>query len=218
MQEKPYVIHVEEYYSGRFREGTVLLTDAEAERLIRFLREEDPEPSIYNSSLEERCPELYRRLNEAAEPLMDELEEENPGGYYGVGIPEEIVQTAFSSGLSHTSDLIVSELDTARALGSGTLDVLATPRVAALMENAAMRAVDPILEVGKTTVGGEISLRHLAPSPVGARVSATALLERTEGRKLYFRLEARQGETLIAEGTHTRFIVDTGRFLQGLQK
>lgn len=218
MQEKPYVIRAEEYYSGRFREGTVLLTEAEADRLIRFLREEEQEPDIYNSCLEERCPELYHRLDDAAVPLMDALEAEESGGFYGVGIPEEIVRTAFSSGLTHTSELIVSEQDTARALGSGTLEVLATPRVAALMENAAMRAVAPILEPGCTTVGGEISFRHLAPSPVGASVSATAILERTEGRRLFFRLEARQGATLIADGTHTRFIVDTGRFLKGLHK
>lgn len=123
----------------------------------------------------------------------------------------------FRVGINHTSTLVVSEADTARAMGSGSLPVLATPRLAALMENAAFEAVAPILEVGDTTVGGEISLRHLAPSPVGAEVSATAVLEHTEGRKFTFRLEARQGETLIGEGTHTRFIVNTDRFLQKLK-
>ena len=93
-------------------------------------------------------------------------------------------------------------------MGSGNLPVLATPRLAALMENAAFEAVAPIFEVGDTTVGGEICLRHLAPSPVGAEVTATAVLERIEGRKFTFRLEARQGETLIGEGTHTRFVVN----------
>jgi len=116
--------------------------------------------------------------------------------------------------LSHTSILQVSEADTARVMGSGTLPVLATPRLAALMENAAMLAVSPILSPGETTVGGEIALKHLAPSPVGAEVSATAFLERTEGRKLFFKLEAKQGETLIGEGTHIRFVVNTGKFLQ----
>ena len=88
----------------------------------------------------------------------------------------------FRVGINHTSTLVVSEADTARAMGSGSLPVLATPRLAALMENAAFEAVAPILEVGDTTVGGEISLRHLAPSPVGAEVSATAVLEHTVGR------------------------------------
>jgi len=101
-------------------------------------------------------------------------------------------------------------------MGSGTLPVLATPRLAALMENAAMLAVAPSLGDGETTVGGEISLRHLVPSAIGVEVSAKAVLEREEGRKLVFRLEARQGDTLIGEGTHTRFIVQADRFLQKL--
>ncbi|MBR4351927.1 MAG: thioesterase family protein [Bacteroidales bacterium] len=136
---------------------------------------------------------------------------------YKSWIPEELVNEAFESGLSHTSTLVVTESDTAKAMGSGSLPVLATPRLAALMENAAYKAVSPILDDGETTVGGELSLRHLAPSPVGAEVSATAVLERTEGRKFVFRLEARQGDTLIGEGTHTRFRVNTGKFLAKLK-
>jgi predicted thioesterase len=217
VQTKPYTLRVEEYYSGRSLQCTVNLSEAETARLLRFLREEDQETDIYDSSLEARCPDLYRKLNEAAVPLMDELEASHEGGMYQAAIPEEIVKEAFSSGLAFTSTLVVSEADTAQVMGSGTLPVLATPRLAALMENAAMSAVAPILEPGMTTVGGEISIRHLSPSPVGAEVSATAVLERTEGRKLLFSLSARQGDTLIGEGTHTRFIVNTGRFMQSLR-
>lgn len=217
MQGKPYTLRVEEYYSGRFREGTVLLSDEEAATLVRFLREEEQESDIYNSSLETRHPELYHKLDDAAVPMMDQLEQEQPEGMYKTWIPEELVNEAFESGLSHTSTLVVTENDTAKAMGSGSLPVLATPRLAALMENAAYKAVSPILDVGETTVGGELSLRHLAPSPVGAEVSATAVLERTEGRKFVFRLEARQGDTLIGEGTHTRFRVNTGKFLAKLK-
>ena len=115
--------------------------------------------------------------------------------------------------ISYTSTLVVKETDTAKAIGSGTLPVLATPRVAALMENAAMLAVAPRLSPGETTVGGEISFKHLAPSALGARISATALLTHAEGRKLIFRISARDGETLIADGTHTRFIVQEERFM-----
>lgn len=217
MQGKPYTLRVEEYYSGRFREGTVLLSDEEAATLVRFLREEEQESDIYNSSLETRHPELYHKLDDAAVPMMDQLEQEQPEGMYKTWIPEELVNEAFESGLSHTSTLVVTENDTAKAMGSGSLPVLATPRLAALMENAAYKAVSPILDVGETTVGGELSLRHLAPSPVGAEVSTTAVLERTEGRKFVFRLEARQGDTLIGEGTHTRFRVNTGKFLAKLK-
>ena len=216
-----YTFRVEEYYTGRFREKPLALSEEEVAALIHFLRAVEQEPDIYNSVLEESCPALYHKLNDAAEPLMDELEKEmakeNQQGFYKAWIPDEIVKVAFASGLTHTSALVVSEQDTARAMGSGSLPVLATPRLAALMENAAYEAVAPILEVGDTTVGGEICLRHLAPSPVGAAVTATAVLERTEGRKFTFRLEARQGETLIGEGTHTRFVVNTGRFLQKLK-
>ena len=217
MPGKPYTLRVEEYYSGRFRETTVFLTDEEAATLVRFLREVEQEPDIYNSTLETCHPELYHKLDDAATPLMYEMDEERPEGFYKAAIPDPLVDEAFSSGLFHTSSLVVTENDKAKAMGSGSLPVLATPRLAALMENAAMRAVSPILDVGETTVGGEISLRHLAPSPVGAEVSATAVLERTEGRKFVFRLEARQGETLIGEGTHTRFQVNTGRFLAKLK-
>ena len=218
MAEKTYLFRVEEYYTGRFREAQLPLSDEEVAALIHFLRTVEQEPDIYDSVLEQSCPALYHKLDDAAVPLMDELEEEmereQRKGFYKAAIPEEIVNVAFGSGLSHTSQLVVTEADTAQAMGSGSLPVLATPRLAALMENAAYSAVAPILDVGETTVGGEISLRHLAPSPVGAEVSATAVLERTEGRKFYFNLEARQGETRIGEGTHTRFVVNTGRFLQ----
>lgn len=218
MAEKTYLFRVEEYYTGRFREAQLPLSDEEVAALIHFLRTVEQEPDIYDSVLEQSCPALYHKLDDAAVPLMDELEEEmereQRKGFYKAAIPEEIVNVAFGSGLSHTSQLVVTEADTAQAMGSGSLPVLATPRLAALMENAAYSAVAPILDVGETTVGGEISLRHLAPSPVGAEVSATAVLERTEGRKFYFKLEARQGETRIGEGTHTRFVVNTGRFLQ----
>ena len=116
-------------------------------------------------------------------------------------------------GISFTSRLIVGEGDTAISMGSGTLPVLGTPRLAALLENAAMLAVAPVLAPGETTVGSELSLRHLAPSGVGASITATAVLEKAEGRKLYFKVCAREGDILIGEGTHTRFIVDAERFL-----
>lgn len=221
MAAKTYTFRVEEYYTGRFRETQLALSDEEVAALIHFLRAVEQEPDIYDSVLEQSCPALYHKLDEAAVPLMDlmeeELEREQQKGFYKAAIPEEIVNEAFESGLSHISKLVVTEADTAKAMGSGSLPVLATPRLAALMENAAYSAVAPILDVGETTVGGELSLRHLAPSPVGAEVSATAVLERTEGRKFYFKLEAHQGETRIGEGTHTRFVVNTGRFLQKLK-
>ena len=119
-------------------------------------------------------------------------------------------------GLSHTSHLVVSQSDTALSLGSGDMEVLATPRMIALMENAAMLAVAPVLAPGETTVGGQISVSHLKPSAVGATVSATAVLTRVEGRMLTFALSASEGDKHIGEGTHIRFIVGREKFLSAL--
>ncbi len=120
------------------------------------------------------------------------------------------------SGLRHTSSVVVKESDTAAALGSGDLPVFATPAMTALMENAAMLAVAAELPEGSTTVGGSINVNHLRPTAVGAEVSATATLEKVDGRKLYFNVIAMQGEAVIGEGTHLRFIVDRERFMAKL--
>lgn len=119
-------------------------------------------------------------------------------------------------GLTHTSNLVVADGNTAIALGSGDMPVLATPAMMALMENAAMLAVASELEDGETTVGGHIESSHLRPMSVGTEVAATATLEKIDGRKLYFKIVASQGETIIGEGTHLRFIVNREKFLSKL--
>lgn len=120
------------------------------------------------------------------------------------------------TGLTHTSSLTVTEALTAKAMGSGDLPVLATPAMMALMENAAMTAVAPELPEGSTTVGGHIESSHLKPTPVGAEVKAEATLTKEDGRKLYFTVKAMQGDTVIGEGTHLRFIVDREKFMSKL--
>lgn len=119
-------------------------------------------------------------------------------------------------GLTHTSTTTVGENNTAIALGSGDMPVFATPAMMALMENAAMMAVAGELPGGSTTVGGHIESSHLKPSPIGAEVSATATLDKVDGRKLYFSVVARQGDAVIGEGKHLRFIVDRERFMAKL--
>ncbi|MCI6168369.1 MAG: thioesterase family protein [Sodaliphilus pleomorphus] len=119
-------------------------------------------------------------------------------------------------GLTHTSTLKVTNADTALEMGSGDMPVLATPAMSALMENAAMLAVSDSLPEGCTTVGGHISTSHLKPSRVGAQVSATATLDKIDGRKLYFTVKAHDGDTLIGEGSHLRFIVERDRFMAKL--
>lgn len=120
------------------------------------------------------------------------------------------------TGLTHTSSLTVTEALTAKAMGSGDLPVVATPAMMALMENAAMTAVAPELPEGSTTVGGHIESSHLKPTPVGAEVKAEATLTKVDGRKLYFTVKAMQGDTVIGEGTHLRFIVDREKFMSKL--
>lgn len=119
-------------------------------------------------------------------------------------------------GLTHTSTLKVTNADTALEMGSGDMPVLATPAMTALMENAAMLAVSDSLPEGCTTVGGHISTSHLKPSRVGAQVSATATLDKIDGRKLYFTVKAHDGDTLIGEGSHLRFIVERDCFMAKL--
>lgn len=122
-----------------------------------------------------------------------------------------------TKGLTYTSKTTVNESNTAKAIGSGDMDVLATPAMMALMENAAMLCVAPYLSAGSTTVGSMISSSHTKPSAIGAHIEATAELIEIENRKLTFRIEAKENNNLIGEGTHIRYIVDRERFLNKLQ-
>ena len=120
-------------------------------------------------------------------------------------------------GLSYTSTVVVDNSNTAAALGSGDMDVFATPAMVTLMENAAMNAVAPHLEQGQTTVGTQITTSHIKASALGATISATATLTAVDGRSLTFTIVASEGDKTIGEGTHTRFIVDRERFLSKLK-
>ncbi|MBR5133027.1 MAG: thioesterase family protein [Alistipes sp.] len=119
-------------------------------------------------------------------------------------------------GLKHNSVMRVEAGNTAEFIGSGDMAVLATPAMVALMENAAMLAVALHLGEGETTVGTMVSTSHLKASKVGNIIEARAELVAVEGRKLDFKIEAYDGETLIGEGTHTRFVVNREKFLSKL--
>lgn len=119
-------------------------------------------------------------------------------------------------GLTHTSQLTVSEAVTAIEMGSGDLPVLATPAMMALMENAAMLAVAPNLPEGCTTVGGHISASHIKPTPIGETVTATATVTKVDGKKIEFEVKAQWGDILLGEGSHLRFIVDCEKFMSRL--
>jgi fluoroacetyl-CoA thioesterase len=117
------------------------------------------------------------------------------------------------TGLSSTLELTVSEEDTAIAHRSGEVPVLATPRIIALVEEAAVSALDGHLEQGQTTVGVRVQIEHISPTAVGRSVRAEASLERVEGRRLQFTVSARDDHGLVAAGKVTRVVVDREGFL-----
>ena len=119
--------------------------------------------------------------------------------------------------LSVTLDFVVSEADTAEAVGSGTLPVLGTPRLLAWCEAATCAALEPTLPPGSTSVGTRISLEHLAASPVGEQVEVTASLLAADGRQRRFRVAARHADgRVVGSGEVTRVVVDSARFLARL--
>jgi predicted thioesterase len=115
-------------------------------------------------------------------------------------------------------ELVVEERHTAAHLGSGGVPVYATPMMVLAMEEAALGAVDRLLGPGEATVGYSLDVKHLAATPLGMRVVATAELVAIEGRMLTFRVEARDDAELIGEGTHVRAVIDTERFKAKLEK
>ncbi len=116
-------------------------------------------------------------------------------------------------GLAATTSLTVSIPDTAREVGSGSVLVLATPRLLALCEEATVRAVASHLDPGMTTVGVQVRLDHVGPSPIGSQVSAEATLEKVAGRKLFFTVSAHDDRGLVAAGKVTRVIVNEEEFM-----
>ena len=117
-------------------------------------------------------------------------------------------------GTEYTVSAKVTENNTALSMKSGTLEVLATPAVSALMEKAAWQLIQPFLDEGITTVGTMITLEHISASPVGADITAKAVLTETDGRKFCFDISAYDNKGLIAHGKHERFSVKIEKFMQ----
>lgn len=123
---------------------------------------------------------------------------------------------ALTVGMQGEARLTVGEEQTAAAFGAGGVHVLGTPAMIGLMENAAWLLVQPELPPGETTVGTVVHVRHLAATPVGGHVIATAELVEVDGRRLVFRISARDDTQRIGEGTHERFRIVLERFLARL--
>ena len=116
-------------------------------------------------------------------------------------------------GLVGEARRVVGPGDLARAYGSGSIDVFATPGLVALMEQAACAAVESLLEPGSTTVGTRVDVRHLAATPPGVEVRARAELVEVDGRRLVFAVSASDSAEKVGEGVHERAIVNGDRLL-----
>lgn len=119
-------------------------------------------------------------------------------------------------GLSGRVVLTVGDADSAIAMGSGDVAVLATPRIVALMEAAAVVAIEGALPIGFTTVGSRIEVDHLAPTAVGAEVVAHAVVTGVEGRSASFDVTVDEGSSTVARGSHVRVVVERERFVSRL--
>ena len=125
---------------------------------------------------------------------------------------------ALKPGLRGHAELLVGEEHTAPRVGSGRVHVLATPVMINLIEAAALDAVERLLPAGRQSLGTVLNVRHVAATPVGMRVTATAEVTAVDGRTLRFRVEARDERELIGDGTHERVVVNVAKFDERVQR
>ena len=116
------------------------------------------------------------------------------------------------TGIKGHKELMVTPDKTAKAMGSGALDVFATPCMIALMENTAVESVQAELEEGCGTVGTALNVKHVAATPVGMKVTCDTELIKVDGRALTFLVKAYDACGLIGEGEHERFIISEEKF------
>ena len=116
------------------------------------------------------------------------------------------------AGLTGSAQLIVGEQHTAPRIGSGRIRVLATPVMINLIEAAALAAIEQSLPEEHQSLGTHLDVTHVAATPVGMRVTATAEVLRVEGRTVYLKVRAEDERELIGEGTHERVVVNVNRF------
>ena len=121
-------------------------------------------------------------------------------------------------GREGSAALIVDDSHTAPRVGSGRVRVLATPVMINLMEAAALAAVERFLPPGYQSLGTVLNVRHIAATPVGMRVQATAIVQAVDGRTIRFTVEARDERERIGDGTHERVVVNVAKFDQRVKR
>ncbi len=120
--------------------------------------------------------------------------------------------SSITPGLSGTAELVVDHEHTAPRVGSGRIAVLATPVMINVIEAAALAAVEHLLPDGHQSLGTHLDVKHIAATPVGRLVVATAEVVRVDGRNIHFRVSARDEHEEIGGGTHVRVVVNVARF------
>ncbi len=120
--------------------------------------------------------------------------------------------------MTGTSELVVGEEHTAPSIGSGKVRVLATPVMINLIEAAALAAIEHLLPAGYQSLGTHLDVRHLAATPVGMKVRATARVKKVDGRTVSFEVSAHDEKALIGDGLHERVVVNVAKFDQRVQR
>jgi len=121
-------------------------------------------------------------------------------------------------GAAGSVEIVVGEEHTAPSIGSGKVRVLATPVMINLFEAAALAAIEHLLPPGCQSLGTHLDVRHIAATPVGMKVRASARVARVEGRTVFFEVEARDERELIGDGRHERVVVNVAKFDQRVQR
>ena len=121
-------------------------------------------------------------------------------------------------GLTGTVEIVVGEEHTAPSIGSGKVRVLATPVMINLIEAAALKAIEHLLEPGYQSLGTHLDVHHVAATPVGMKARATAAVTKVDGRTVHFKVEAKDEKDVIGYGTHERVVVNVAKFDLRVQK
>lgn len=116
-------------------------------------------------------------------------------------------------GLTHSEEIVVEHKDTAAVYGSGALEVFATPAMIAMMEMTSLKCVIDQIGEENTTVGIAVNIKHLKASPVGHTIRCEAKVIEVDRKRLVFEVKCFDGEDLVGQGTHERFVVNSAKFM-----
>ncbi len=122
-----------------------------------------------------------------------------------------------TAGIKNTKTDVVTEKNSAKTMGSGLLDVYATPSMVALMEGCCHESITSELEEGWGSVGTSLNIKHVSATPMGMEVRCESELVKVDGRALTFEVKAYDEKGLIGEGVHERFLIQNDKFMSKTQ-